>query len=275
MAMELDDLKFNFGCASCGYKHQDPDGPIGTISVKRVIEKLDEHFAVNDMAGAGRLLDYWRQEAFTLRDRQGELSIVNEQLGYFRKIGDEAKALEAVSRSLELIEKLDAWDTVSSATIFLNAATTLKAFGRAEEALPLYENTLSIYKENLSEDDLLFGGFYNNYALALADLGRYQEAEDCYLSALAVVLPDEKGRLDGAVTYVNMAHLYELWEERTDADITACLENGLEILDDKTIEQNGYLAFVLSKCAPSYQHFGMDEVATRLSKLSEELYARH
>ena len=106
MAMELDDLKFNFGCASCGYKHQDPDGPIGTISVKRVIEKLDEHFAVNDMAGAGRLLDYWRQEAFTLRDRQGELSIVNEQLGYFRKIGDEAKALEAVSRSLELIEKL-------------------------------------------------------------------------------------------------------------------------------------------------------------------------
>lgn len=275
MAMELDDLKFNFGCASCGYKHQDPDGPIRTIPVSRVIEKLDELFACNDMSGAGRLLDYWRKEAFSLRDRQGELSVVSEQMGYFRKTGEKEKALESVSRGLALIEQLDIWNTVSSATIFLNAATTLKAFGRAEAALPLYENTLSIYKENLSEDDLLFGGFYNNYALALADLGRYQEAEDCYLSALAVVLPSKKGRLDSAVTYLNMAHLYEIWEDRTDADIAACLENGLEILDDDTIEQNGYYAFVLSKCAPSYRHFGMEEVAQRLSKRSEELYARH
>lgn len=275
MAIEFDDLKFNFGCASCGYKHQDPEAPIHTIPVKRVIEKLDAHFSRNDMAGAGRLLDYWRKEALSVRDKQGELSVVNEQIGYFRKTGEEEKALEAVSRALALIESLDVWDTVSSATIFLNAATTLKAFGRAADALPLYENTLAIYQENLPAEDLRFGGFYNNYALALTDLGRYQEAEDCYHNALAVVLPDKKGRLDGAVTYLNMAHLYEAWQERTQTDITSCLKKGLEILDDKTIEQNGYYAFVLSKCAPSYRHFGMEDVADRLSRLSEEIYARH
>lgn len=274
MALELDDLKFNFGCASCGYKHQDPDEPIGTIKVSRVIEKLDKLFSCNDMAGAGRLLEYWRNEAFSLRDKRGELSVVNEQLGYFRKTGEKEKALQAVARSLELIAQLDIWDTVSSATIFLNAATTLKAFGRSEEALPLYENTLAIYRENLPEKDLRFGGFYNNYALALTDLGRYQEAEDCYKAALEIVLPDKKGRLDGAVTYVNMAHLYEVWEEKNQS-IPVCLEKGLEILNDKGIAQNGYYAFVLSKCAPSYGHFGMAAVAERLSRLSEEIYARH
>ncbi len=274
MALELEDLKFNFGCASCGYKHQDPEGPIGTISVSRVIEKLDELFSCNDMVGAGRLLDYWRNEAVSLRDKRGELSVVNEQLGYFRKTGEMGKAMEAVNRSLALIEELDVWDTVSSATIFLNAATTLKAFGRSEEALPLYENTMAIYKENLPADDLRFGGFYNNYALALTDLGRYQEAEDCYNAALEIVLPDEKGRLDGAVTYVNMAHLYEVWEAKTQ-NIPSCLEKGLDILNDEGIEQNGYYAFVLSKCAPSYKHFGFSAEGDEIARLSEEIYARH
>ena len=274
MALELEDLKFNFGCASCGYKYQDPEGPIGTISVSRVIQKLDEMFSCNDMVGAGRLLEYWRSEAVSLRDKKGELSVVNEQLGYFRKIGEMGKAMEAVNRSLALIEELDAWDTVSSATIFLNAATTLKAFGHAEEALPLYENTLAIYKENLPADDLRFGGFYNNYALALTDLGRYQEAEDCYNAALEIVLPDEKGRLDGAVTYVNMAHLYETWAEKS-RNIQSCLQKGLDILNDGRIEQNGYYAFVLSKCAPSYKHFGRSAEGAEMARLSEEIYARH
>ena len=275
MALDLEDLKYNFGCASCGYKHQDPDAPIGTIKVYRVIEKLDELFSRNDMGAAGRLLDYWRKEAFTLRDKRGELSVVNEQLGYFRKVGDMEKALEAVERSLTLIEELDAWDTVSSATIFLNAATTLKAFGRAEEALPLYENTLAIYQQNLQPEDLLFGGFYNNYALALTDLGRYEEALVCYQKALAVVLPSQTGRLDGAVTYMNMAHLYEAWDQKDAGDIPLCLDKALEILQDPAIAQNGYYAFVLSKCAPSYAHFGNPDLAQRLTALSEEIYARH
>lgn len=275
MALDLEDLKFNFGCASCGYKKQDPNGPISTIPVSRVIAKLDEHFACNDMVGAGRLLDYWRKEATSLRDKRGELTIVSEQMGYFRKTGEEEKALDAVSRGLSLIEELDAWDTVSSGTIFLNAATTLKAFGRADEAIPLYENTLAIYKGSLAEDDLLFGGYYNNFGLALVDLGRYAEAEDAYLAALKVVLPNKDGKLDGAVTYLNMAHLYEIWDAKNKADIQNCMDKALEILNDNTIPHNGYYAFVLSKCAPSYDHFGMATVAAELSRLSEELYARH
>ena len=272
MALETDDLKFNFGCASCGYKNKPADAPLGTIDMCRVISRLDELFSGNDLPGAGRLLDYWRNEAVTLRDKRGELSVVNEQLGYFRKVGDREKAMEAVDRALELIELLDAWDSVSSATVFLNAATTLKAFGRAESAMPLYENTLAIYKDGLEPDDLLFGGFYNNYALALADLGRYEEAEQAYLSALEVVLPSDTGRLDAAVTYVNMAHLYEVWDKKD--LIPECLQNGLEVLDTWA-DQSGYYAFVLSKCAPSYGHFGMATEEKRLSVLSEEIYARH
>lgn len=275
MTLDNDDLKFNFGCRSYGYKSQNPDQPISKIPVRQILEKLDSLFARNDMVQAGRLLDYWRKDALSLRDKQGELTIVSEQMGYFRKTGEMDKALESVSRGLVLIEELDIWDSVSAATIFLNAATTLKAFGKAEEALPLYENTLCIYNANLPQADLRFGGFYNNYALALVDLEQFPEAEAAYLAALKIVLPQEKGRLDGASTYVNMAYLYERWKGASCPEIGTCLDKALEILDDTRIAQDGYLAFVLSKCAPGYRHFGMEAVADRLSARSEVLYARH
>lgn len=269
--MDLDDLKFNFGCASCGYKKQDSEKPLGHIPVSRVIEKLDEHFSRNDMAEAGRLLDYWRKEAVTLRDKRGELTIVSEQIGYFRKTGEKEKALEAVSRALELIGQEP--DNVSFGTILLNAATTLKAFGKAEEALPLYTKTREIYEKHLKKDDVLFAGYYNNYGLALADLERYPEAEDAYQKALAIVLTTKESRLDGAITYLNMAQMYPYWDEKSAADIKLCLEKAREILESPDNQRNGYYAFVLSKCAPAFRDFGKADFAEKIEKLSEEIYA--
>ncbi len=269
--MDLEELKFNFGCASCGYKQKDPDKPLGHIPVSRIIEKLDVCFSKNDMAEAGRLLDYWRKEAVSLRDARGELTVVSEQIGYFRKTAEKDKALEAVARAVELIGCSP--ENVSDGTILLNAATTLKAFGKAEEALPLYGQTFALYEKFLANDDVLFAGYFNNYGLALADMERYAEAEEAYQKALGIVLAKPESRLDGAVTYLNMAHMYPYWDEKSPRDIKDCLQKAQEILEDPKNTRNGYYAFVLSKCAPSFREFGKAEIAEKMEKLSEEIYA--
>lgn len=273
MVLDQDDLKYNYGCSSCGYKPQN-DGPLGRIPLDRVIETLDAHFNKNDLPGAGKLLDYWRCEAVSLRDYQGELSIVNEQLGYFRKTGDSEKADEAVSRSLQLIEALGNADSVSAATVYLNAATTLKAFGKAEDALPLYQQALAVYRTQLDPTDTRFGGFYNNYGLALADLNRFEEAEQAFRSALAVMSQSANGKPEEAITHLNLAHLFESWSEKDSSAIDTSLDCAESLLKDPGIPQNGYFAFVLSKCAPSYRHFGREETAVWMEQLSEELYER-
>ena len=81
MMIDNDDLKFNFGCASCGYKEEKR-----RIPVSRVIKKLDELLSKNEMDEVTRLLNNWRREAVQIGDLSGELSIVNEQLGHFRKV---------------------------------------------------------------------------------------------------------------------------------------------------------------------------------------------
>ena len=253
------------------FYYPSPDDPKGTVPVRRIIEKLDSFFDVNDMEGAGDFLRHWEKEAKELGDRKGEITIQSELMGYYRKVGLEAEAMAAVERGLYLIGAEKIGDTVPAATVMLNAATVYKAFCNPSKALELYERASAIYNRDLSGDDPRVAGLYNNSALALCDLGRYDKAEDLFVQAAAITA--ENGDVcDEAATYVNMAHMYEAWRGADDRAIRECLDAAWEILDSDNTDRTPYYAFVASKCAPSYKHFGEDEKAKILEERSKEIY---
>ena len=262
-------------CALCGGKdfyYPQNDGAKGRIPVKRIIEKADEFYAKNDMDGAKRHLTYWQNEALELNDESGELSVVDELLGLYRKNGDKENALKIIDRAIFLLEKLQLENAVSGATVYLNAATTLKAFGQAENAIPVYEKALKIYKEKLNENDALFAGLYNNYALALCDLNRFEQAETLYLSAIEILKKTENRLPDIAISYVNLAHLYEAQDKKD--KITDCMFTAFGLLSDDNNIENGYYAYVLTKCAPSFAHFGYKKIHDDMMKKAKEIYER-
>ena len=86
---------------------------------------------------------------------------------------------------------------------YVNAATVYKAFGMAADALPLYAAAREIYEKELPADDARLGGLYNNMALALADLHRFREAEDCYRRALSVMARVEHGEAEAATRSIS------------------------------------------------------------------------
>lgn len=264
-------------CALCGGKefyYPDRNKPLGTVPVARILEKADALFDKNDYVSAGRLLENWESEAVALRDKRGELSIVSELMGFYRKVGDKEKGLKSVGRGLELVKELDLGRSASAATVLLNAATTLKSFGRADEAIPLYERTEGIYDETLEPNDANFGGLYNNYALALVDMKRYKEAERYYKKALDVMAKAEHGEADAAITWVNMAHLYEAWKEESESLVCGCMDQAIGLLNTPSLPRNGYYAFVCSKCAPSFGYFGYFLEDADLKKRAKEIYER-
>ena len=262
-------------CALCGGKefyNPELSSAKGRIPVKRIIEKADEYYAKNDLTGAKRHLEYWEKEARELNDLNGELSVINELLGLYRKNGDNDNALRVISRALSLINELKLGDTVSAATVYLNAATTYKAVGKATKALPLYEKTLAIYSANLDKTDERFGGLYNNYALALTDAGDFKKAEECYYKAVSVMEKIKSGKPDLAITYVNLAHFYA--ETGDTKKITDCLFKAYDLLNDEENVKNGYFAYVLDKCAPSFNYFGYAKIAGDFFKEAKEIYER-
>ncbi len=270
--------KFDYAepnCPLCNgedFYYPKKDAPLGTIPVGRIIEKVDALFAKNSYEEAGRLLVYWRDEASELKDRRGELAMESELVGYYRKQGDREKGLASVKSALALTEALEQSELASGATVFINCATAYKAFGMASEAMPLYRKAELVYKRLLHANDTRFGGLYNNMALALCDLGDFDAAEEAYFSALSVMEQATNGEAECAITQINLAHMYERCgkPER----IAKCMEKALSLLKSQNLKHDGYYAFVLEKCAPSFGYFGDSATYEELKKEYEKIYAR-
>ena len=261
-------------CALCGGKEfyaPDPKAPKGTVPVNRVIGKLEKFLEEDDMESAVQLLEYWKAEAGALNDLRGELSICNELLGAYRKTGKKEKGLGVINRTLYLLGATGLEGTYSEGTILVNVATTYKSFGMAEKGIPYFIKAEKDYAERLTENAPELGALYNNYALALADLKRFKDAEDLYFKAVSVMEKVKNGKPDLAITYVNLAHLYELTGNKK--GITDCLWNAVGLLNDEDVDKNGYYAYVLKKCYPSYEHFGYSKIAEEMKMESDKFYA--
>lgn len=245
------------------------------IDTGRVLTKLDEFLNKNDYNGAERHLLYWLEEASLTDDKRTMLLLQNELCGLYRKLGREADALAAVEKVLALVTDMGIETNVGAGTTYVNAATVLKAFGKADAALPLFEKALSVYQAELPETDKRFGGLYNNMALACVDLRKFQKALDLYEKAISVMSRAEDGMLEVAITYLNIATLKEaeLGLENAQEAIEDNLQKAAAILDEYD-SRNGYYAFVCEKCASVFGYYGHFAYAKELKERTAEIYER-
>ena len=242
------------------------------IPTARILEKMNDLFARNDLPAVGRLLDYWEREARALQDKRGLLEILNEEIGYFRRTQDAERGLAAVMEAFDLIEESELTDTVSSGTIYLNGATTMKAFGKTAEAMPYYEKAQDIYERLLDQDDYRLAALYNNFSSALKDLGRTEEAEESCFHAIEILKTKDDCFGEIAVTLVNIAHLYHE-KDPFDERIYQIMERAWDCLSTEKNQQDCDFAFLVSKCYPSFGFFGYFEREAELKALVEKIYA--
>ncbi len=249
--------------------------PTGTIPIVRVIDKIDEMFEKDDLQGAKRILEYWEKEAKTLQDTKGLLEVLSEQIGLYRKLGDRERGLAAVDEALAILACNGTCSSVGEATIYLNCATTMKAFGKAKDAIKYYEISKEQYEKSLEKDDYRLAGLYNNYATALCDLQRFAEGRAYYKKAIDL-LKSKGGFCELAVSYVNLAHLAfseaQSKGETCDEEVENLLNLAYECLDDKSLVRDGNYAFVCSKCAPSFEFFGYFIQKAELENRARQIY---
>lgn len=248
-----------------------------SIPVKKVIQELDEYFEKNQLKEAGVHLRRWLEEAKSLGDWRGELAVQNELMGYYRNTLEEEPGLLAVREGLNLIQTHHIEDTVTGATSMINAATTLKAFGRAGEGIKYYEAAFHIFEKKLDKQDYRFAGLYNNMALAWTDLGEYEKAKQYFHMAMEITSKLPGGMMETAMTWVNLACLYEKWrlsQEDMDEKISFCMENAWLQLEDPGAARDGYYGFTCMKCADSFGHFGYFLRKKELEKRAADIYER-
>ena len=257
----------------CPLAHPSTVSPIPT---GRVLDKLDEYLGRNDYASAERHLRYWLTEADAGNDSRGRLTLLNEQIGLYRKMGMEAEGLAAIDGALAQMEEMALGDSVTAGTTLVNAATGYKAFGRPEQALDLYQKAKVLYEAILPPTDEKLGGLYNNMALALTELGQYEEARSLYETAIGIMSHQPYGEAEMAISYCNLADLVAAQTGLTEgeAEIRQFLTKAEALLLSEHLPRNGYYAFVCEKCAPTFGYYGFFLTQQTLEKQAREIYER-
>ena len=255
----------NLNCTSCSKESYK------TIPLNRVFDKLNEQFSRNDLAGVCKTLDFWESEARTLGDRRGLLEILNEKIGYYRRTGNEQKGMAAISEAFELIEKQGVGDPISSGTVYLNGATTMKSFGKAEAAMAYYEKAKALYESHLDPKDYRLAALYNNVSSAYKDIGDYISAETSCFKAIEILDGKEDCLGEIAVSLINVAHIY-YDQDPLDERIYEIMDKAWELLKSDKNQLDGDFAFICSKCYPSFGFFGYFEKEAELKALSEKIY---
>ena len=249
---------------------------VTSIPIGRVIDKLDFYLNRNDYSAAERHLGYWLSEAKVCHDMRGQLTVLNEQIGLFRKTGKEAECLAAISEALALADSLHMEQSVTYGTTLINAATGYKAFGKASDALPLYRKAQTIYESALDLSDGRLGGLYNNMALTLTELKEFSEAENLFYKAIEVMQKQENGALEVAITRLNIADLIGARSGLEDGaeEIEKQLLEAEKLLDTEALPRDGYYAFVCEKCAPIFGYYGFFMTEWELNRRAREIHER-
>ena len=242
------------------------------LDVPEVIRELDALYEYGKESEAERFLEARREEAAAAGDWRAELSMLSELMGQYRRSKNQEKGLRSVEDGLSLIREHNLGQTLSGATVMLNAATTMKCFGQAEASIPVFSHVCRVYAQNLDPMDYRFAGLYNNMALSCADAGRDEEAERYYRLAMEIMSRLPAGENEIAVTLCNLAELYDR-QDHEDVRIGQCMERAWEVLNTPGLPRDGYHAFSISKCVPSFDYFGYFLWAKELKERAEKIYA--
>ena len=241
--------------------------------VERILSRLDEFFSRNDYVSAKEYILSSVEES--KGDLKTTLVLKNELMGLCRKCGQKDEAIAAAEGAMAVVKEMGIEENVGAGTTYLNSATVYKAFDMPERSIELFEKTLRIYEKKLSPNDKRFGGLYNNMALTLVDLKRFDEAYECYNKALSVMQQTEDGAPEAAITYLNIASAVEaeLGLEDGEKRINENLEKAIELLDSYK-KRDGNYAFVCEKCASVFGYYGYFAYKKKLDDISRSIYER-
>lgn len=244
----------------------------GKISINRFISKLDILLQDKRYDEALDHINYWKNEAIKLNDERSLLSILNEVIGFSRRINNIELGFNAIEEALELIDKLDISTLNSTATILVNIATTKNQFGAYLESIDIYNKAQEIFKNNNFISSYEYAALLNNKSCAYANAYKYKEAKECINEAISIL--ENLGGYDGdiALSLLNLAHVTYDEDDNSTLIVETLLDKAWEKINSTTLVRDKEYAFMLSKCIDSFKYFKRDLEAIALEEVIKEIY---
>ena len=183
------------------------------MNINEILAELDKMLENCEIERAGAYLAEQTDKALSSSENSAAITLLNEQIGYFRDCGKFKESLAACEKVLALIRKCGLESTPEHATTLLNAANAYRAAGLHDEAFKAYEKVKEIYDQTPDTAKTLYASYYNNLSLLYQETGDFENAAECQKKALAIVteLGDEQkiaiSRTNLAVSLIRLGNI--------------------------------------------------------------------
>ena len=205
---------YNDAQATDSHKSADSDNLIprsaaATFDAEAFLKGLDAIFEGHE--GATKAEPYLLQamdDAENAGDDAGLLTVLNETMGFYRSQGRHEDNQWIVQRSIELALRMRLEGTEAWTTTLINAATSMRAAGRYDQAEDLYHQAIDSAKATLSPTDRRMAALHNNLSMLYSETGRPEQALhelEAALRVLEAASVDPSNDIDIAATHTNIA----------------------------------------------------------------------
>lgn len=186
-----------------------PRSAAATFDAEAFLKGLDAIFERHE--GATKAEPYLLQamdDAENAGDDAGLLTVLNETMGFYRSQGRHEDNQWIVQRSIELALRMRLEGTEAWTTTLINAATSMRAAGRYDQAEDLYHQAIDSAKTTLSPTDRRMAALHNNLSMLYSETGRPEQALhelEAALRVLEAASVDPSNDIDIAATHTNIA----------------------------------------------------------------------
>ena len=186
-----------------------PRSAAATFDDEDFLKGLDAIFEAHE--GATKAEPYLLQamdDAENAGDDAGLLTVLNETMGFYRSQGRHEDNQWIVQRSIELALRMRLEGTEAWTTTLINAATSMRAAGRYDQAEDLYHQAIDSAKATLSPTDRRMAALHNNLSMLYSETGRPEQALhelEAALRVLEAASVDPSNDIDIAATHTNIA----------------------------------------------------------------------
>lgn len=186
-----------------------PRSAAATFDAEAFLKGLDAIFEAHE--GATKAEPYLLQamdDAENAGDDAGLLTVLNETMGFYRSQGRHEDNQWIVQRSIELALRMRLEGTEAWTTTLINAATSMRAAGRYDQAEDLYHQAIDSAKTTLSPTDRRTAALHNNLSMLYSETGRPEQALhelEAALRVLEAASVDPSNDIDIAATHTNIA----------------------------------------------------------------------
>ena len=232
------------------------------MDIDKFFQGLDARFKGDDRQQISSYLLLSLEQADSEKDYNAAVTVLNEMIGFYRRISDHASAIRAGDQAIAVLRSLGYENKVPFGTTLLNAATAHRAAGDNIRALEFFTGALGILRHHLPEDDYQLAGVYNNVSSIYEELGKYDDAVENLELALNILGKHAGMAVDTATVMTNLALVLLKVDKRNEAVET--LEKAMAIFRSTRTETAGpSYAAALAGMAEAYYLMGKYQDAAK------------